>query len=327
MLLYGSKRIRKQRTISSPRKMKSRRTKTKAAFCSSVRKGMGWGAPDADSVLPWRCSAILSSLSARVRGTWPFSRSTGFCLEPFWKHTRWLEKITREQVDFKCKIKYHQLTTFLKIHNNNNNFTASVAQASRLKAHTTMLYKITVYMFYSIKSSSQCTSVKWFIVLRTVSSLEWIISLILRRSNPFLTGFSCPLIHSLKEPVSVIVADPLMVRFFDASTHDQPWHSLYSQRRFPQMRRFLLNTVKSHARDTNVLLEIQLHEYWVPGVWITETRSTTLTPLHLWFYLSNVCVNIQPSPPRFGQIALSLLWQLKREYLWTYTGLWMHWKH
>lgn len=38
MLRYGSSRIRKQRTISRPRKMKRMKTKTKAALCSSVWK-------------------------------------------------------------------------------------------------------------------------------------------------------------------------------------------------------------------------------------------------------------------------------------------------
>lgn len=38
MLRYGSRRIRKQRMISKPRKMKRMRTKTKAALCSRVRK-------------------------------------------------------------------------------------------------------------------------------------------------------------------------------------------------------------------------------------------------------------------------------------------------
>lgn len=50
-------------------------------------------------------------------------------------------------------------------------------------------------MFYRIKSSSShywCTWVEWFSSLRTVSSLESIISLILRRSNQFLTGIVMP---------------------------------------------------------------------------------------------------------------------------------------
>lgn len=38
MLRYGSRRIRKQRTIRRPKKMKRMRTKMKAALCSSVRK-------------------------------------------------------------------------------------------------------------------------------------------------------------------------------------------------------------------------------------------------------------------------------------------------
>lgn len=38
MLRYGSRRIRKQRTIRRPRRTKRMRRKTKAALCSRVRK-------------------------------------------------------------------------------------------------------------------------------------------------------------------------------------------------------------------------------------------------------------------------------------------------
>lgn len=41
MLRYGSSRIRKQRTIRRPRKMKRMRRKTKAALCSRLRKEAG----------------------------------------------------------------------------------------------------------------------------------------------------------------------------------------------------------------------------------------------------------------------------------------------
>lgn len=68
MLRYGSRRIRKQRTISRPRKMKRMRTKTKAALCSSVRKAADAeedeedeekSDSEAEKVLLYRSSAML----------------------------------------------------------------------------------------------------------------------------------------------------------------------------------------------------------------------------------------------------------------------------
>lgn len=70
MLRYGSRRIRKQRTIRRPRRTKRMRRKTKAALCSRVRKEVlaeeeeveeeEKSGSDAGKVLLWMTSAILS---------------------------------------------------------------------------------------------------------------------------------------------------------------------------------------------------------------------------------------------------------------------------
>lgn len=159
-------------------------------------------------------------------------------------------------------------------------------------------------MFYRIKSSSShywCTWVEWFSSLRTVSSLESIISLILRRSNPFLTGFVMPP-DSFSQSVGFCGSrwpfnGSLLWCQCSRSALATPYKAWLN---FPKREDFSWTTW-SRTHDMAMCCSQSNHiSIWVPGVWIPETKCPTQTRLHLWFYLSNFHVNIQSIPPKIG---------------------------